>query len=69
MSTRAPEQVITRFADRSASRTEAMVQADVRALLLTAPLGLDDEHVVRTPDSHRPSGERPSRQTALAGAS
>ena len=34
------------LSDREAPRTEAMVQADVRELLLVAPLGLDDEDVV-----------------------
>ena len=38
--------LVGELARRDAARTEAMVQADIRELLLTAPLGLDDHHVV-----------------------
>ncbi len=38
--------LVSSLADRTAARTEAMVQAEVRQLLLDAPLGLDEEHVV-----------------------
>jgi hypothetical protein len=38
--------LLSSLADRGRPRTEAMVQADVRQLLLEAPLGLDDGHVV-----------------------
>ena len=38
--------LVGELARRDAARTEAMVQADIRELLLTAPLGLYDHHVV-----------------------
>jgi hypothetical protein len=44
------------LADRARPRAEAIVQADVRRLLLEAPLGLDEDQVVEleTPvDSRR----------------
>src|SRR6266540_1119442 len=38
--------LISALANRSQPRTEAMVQADVRRLLIEAPLGLDEDQVV-----------------------
>jgi hypothetical protein len=38
--------LIATLANRSQPRTEAMVQADVRRLLIEAPLGLDEDQVV-----------------------
>jgi len=38
--------LLSSLADRGRPRTEAMVQADVRQLLLQAPLGLDHDQVV-----------------------
>jgi hypothetical protein len=38
--------LVSSLADRSRPRTEAVVQADLRQLLLEAPLGLDEGRVV-----------------------
>jgi SAM-dependent methyltransferase len=38
--------LVAALADRGRPRTEAMVQADVRRLLIEAPLGLDEDQVV-----------------------
>jgi hypothetical protein len=38
--------LVASLADRGQPRTEAMVQADVRRLLIEAPLGLDEDQVV-----------------------
>ena len=38
--------LVASLANRSQPRTEAMVQADVRRLLIEAPLGLDEDQVV-----------------------
>ena len=37
------QELVAKLADRETSRTEAMIQADVRQLLLQAPLDLDDD--------------------------
>lgn len=46
MSKRDVAALVGELARRDSARTEAMVQADIRELLLTAPLGLDDHEVV-----------------------
>lgn len=38
--------LIAALANRDQPRTEAMVQADVRRLLIETPLGLDEDQVV-----------------------
>lgn len=48
------QELVTRLAHRDGARTEAMVQADVRQLLLDAPLGLSDDVLLEShTDEHR----------------
>ena len=39
------QSLVERIADRDGSRTEAMLQADIRSLLLSAEIGLDGPHL------------------------
>ena len=54
--------IISQLANRDAPRTEAVVQAGIRDLLIAAPLNLDDEDVrlIQLESGHQPAEAIPA---------